>query len=96
MNTKITAAVSAALAMLGHAATAQEDSATLDEVVVIGSRIPRIKSEGPAPVTTITADQIASDGLTSIPDVLRALTQNAGETQGQASFNGADFTPGAQ
>src|SRR4029078_2664853 len=34
--------------------------------------------------------------LTSIPDVLKALTQNSGATQSQQSFSGADFTPGAE
>jgi outer membrane receptor protein involved in Fe transport len=96
MNKKNTAAVTAVLAMLNHAVVAQEESAPLEEVVVIGSRIPRLKAEGPAPITTIDAKQISADGLASIPDVLRSLTQNAGETQSQASFNGADFTPGAQ
>ncbi len=63
---------------------------------MLGSRIPRIQGEGPAPVTTITADDIPRSGYQSVPDVLRAITQNGGETQSQQSFSGADFTPGAQ
>ena len=66
------------------------------EIVVTGSRIPRIKQEGPAPVTTINADTIRANGYTSVPDILRAVTQNGGETQSQQSFSGASFTPGAQ
>lgn len=66
------------------------------DIVVLGSRIPRVKAEGPAPVTTITADDILRNGYQSVPDVLRALTQNGGETQSQQSASGADFTPGAQ
>ena len=31
-----------------------------------------------------------------MPDVLRSLTQNGGETQSQQSASGADFSPGAQ
>ncbi len=67
-----------------------------DEVIVTGSRIPRTGQEGPAPVTTIDAETIRANGYTSVPDILRAVTQNGGETQSQQSFSGASFTPGAQ
>ena len=67
-----------------------------EEVIVTGSRIPRTGQEGPAPVTTIDADTIRANGYTSVPDILRAVTQNGGETQSQQSFSGASFTPGAQ
>ena len=67
------------------------------EIIVLGSRIPRkIDQEGPAPVTTITSEDILRQGYQSIPDVLKSLTQNGGETQSQQSFSGNDFTPGAQ
>ena len=96
--------------LLSMAAVAQADSATNSPVitsdaatkddntiVVIGSRIPRkIDTEGPAPVTTITSDDILRNGYQTVPDVLRAITQNGGETQSQQSYSGADFTPGAQ
>ena len=68
----------------------------LDAVQVTGSRIPRAQVEGPAPVTVISAEEIKSAGFTSVPDVLRAMTQNGGETQSQQSSSGADFSPGAQ
>jgi outer membrane receptor for ferrienterochelin and colicin len=68
----------------------------LDAVQVTGSRIPRAQVEGPAPITVINAEQIRSSGFTSVPDVLRAMTQNGGETQSQQSSSGADFSPGAQ
>jgi len=74
-----------------------DDPVVVDEVVVLGSRIPRqIDTEGPAPVTTFTAEDILRNGYQSVPDLLRALTQNGGETQSQQSFSGASFTPGAQ
>jgi len=74
-----------------------DQATTVDEVVVLGSRIPRrIDTEGPAPVTAITADDILRNGYQSVPDVLRAVTQNGGETQSQQSSSGASFTPGAQ
>ncbi|MBS0373836.1 MAG: TonB-dependent receptor [Proteobacteria bacterium] len=73
-----------------------ESGARVEEVLVLGSRIPRLHQEGPTPVTSINAEQIRADGYTTVPDLLRALTQNGGETQSQQSFSGASFTPGAQ
>lgn len=97
-------ALSAGSSLIALAAAAQTTSApandqatTVDEVVVLGSRIPRkIDTEGPAPVAAITADDILRNGYQSVPDVLRAVTQNGGETQSQQSSSGASFTPGAQ
>jgi iron complex outermembrane receptor protein len=71
-------------------------SSTLDTVTVTGSRIPRAEIEGPAPITVMTAEEIKAGGFGSVPDVLRAMTQNGGETQSQQSSSGADFSPGAQ
>lgn len=90
------------LALMGVAASAAAQAPTsssvqqLDAVQVTGSRIPRAQVEGPAPITVINAEQIRSSGFTSVPDVLRAMTQNGGETQSQQSSSGADFSPGAQ
>ncbi|MGV8961192.1 MAG: TonB-dependent receptor plug domain-containing protein [Stenotrophomonas sp.] len=90
------------LALLGIAlpAAAQTTGSNgvqqLDAVQVTGSRIPRAQVEGPAPITVVTAEEIKSSGFTSVPDVLRAMTQNGGETQSQQSASGADFSPGAQ
>ena len=86
----------AAFTALSSIVQAQDENSSLEEVTVIGSRIPRLKAEGPAPVTVIDSAQIAADGLTSVPDVLKVLTQNSGATQSQQSFDGADFTPGAE
>ncbi|WP_157218766.1 TonB-dependent receptor domain-containing protein [Flavisphingomonas formosensis] len=66
------------------------------DIVVLGSRIPRVTVEGPAPVTVISSDDILKNGYQSVPDLLRAITQNGGETQSQQSASGASFTPGAQ
>lgn len=90
------------LALMGVAASAAAQSPgsssvqQLDAVQVTGSRIPRAQVEGPAPITVINAEEIRSSGFTTVPDVLRAMTQNGGETQSQQSSSGADFSPGAQ
>ena len=88
--------MSCCLPALAAPARAQSDTNGDGEIIVTGSRIPRLAQEGPAPVTTITADTIRANGYTSVPDILRAVTQNGGETQSQQSFSGASFTPGAQ
>lgn len=67
-----------------------------NDIIVTGSRIPRAVAEGPAPVTVISSDDIRANGYGSVPDLLRAVTQNGGETQSQQSFSGSSFTPGAQ
>jgi len=77
-------------------AAADRPIVELESVQVTGSRIPRAQIEGPAPITVITAQEIKANGFTTVPDVLRAMTQNGGETQSQQSASGADFSPGAQ
>lgn len=77
-------------------ARADDGPAPEGAIVVLGSRIPRVELEGPAPVTAVTSQDILRNGYQSVPDLLRALTQNGGETQSQQSGNGAAFTPGAQ
>lgn len=84
------------LISLGAGASfAQEVKQSSETVTVLGSRIKRINKEGPAPVTTIDAAAIQAGGYATAQDVLRAATQNGGETQGQQSGTGALTTPGA-
>lgn len=95
----MTASIHLALLALTAPAWAQSDtSATqqLDTVQVTGSRIARAQVEGPAPITVINAEQIRSAGFTSVPEVLRSLSQNSGSVQGQQNTTGAQSTPGAQ
>ncbi|MEN3749567.1 TonB-dependent receptor [Sphingomonas sp. HF-S3] len=91
-----TAVANVAQAQEAAPPVAADEPAEEGQIVVLGSRIPRVQSEGPAPVTTITDQDILRNGYQSVPDVLRAITQNGGETQSQQSASGADFTPGAQ
>ncbi|UDF05443.1 TonB-dependent siderophore receptor [Asticcacaulis sp. AND118] len=92
-------ALLAGTSLIPVSAAAQEAPAAAEEpvetVTVLGSRIPRIRKEGPAPITTVTAQTIAAEGYTTIPDVLKSLTQNGGQTQSQQSYGGALTTPGA-
>ena len=68
----------------------------LETIQVTGSRIPRAQVEGPAPITIVTAEAIKAAGLTSVPDVLKSLSQNNGYTYGQQNTTNAQSTPGAQ
>ncbi len=53
---------------------AAEDGAEQDhKVVVTGSRIRQVQTEGVAPVLTLTREDIAKTGLTSIADILQKL-----------------------
>ena len=74
--------------------TDEEESATLDTVEVVGSRIKRAEIEGPSPVTVITAEQIEAEGFTTVYDALGTLTQTTGTIQNELFQNG--FTPNAQ
>ncbi|HEX7732827.1 MAG TPA: TonB-dependent receptor [Rhodanobacter sp.] len=46
----------------------------LQTVTVTGSAVPRIDLETPSPVTTISAQQIQRSGLTTVADVVRAVS----------------------
>jgi iron complex outermembrane receptor protein len=80
----------------GGAAQVEEPVTQLETLQVTGSRIPRAQIEGPAPITVVTAEQIQAAGFTSVPDVLRSLSQNSGSVQGQQNTTSAQSTPGAQ
>jgi outer membrane receptor protein involved in Fe transport len=67
---------------------------TLQEVVVTGSRIPRAQIEGPAPVVTISAQDIQQRGLATVPDIMTSLPQNLGYLDNNQITDG--FSPGAQ
>jgi len=87
--------LSLAASLGAHAADAPtaQDSKTLEQVTVTGSRIPRVDVEGPSPVITISAADIQSRGFRSVYDALNALSQNTGMTQGEDFGN--TFTPAA-
>jgi outer membrane receptor protein involved in Fe transport len=65
----------------------------LQKVVVTGSRIPQAQQETASPVTTITAEDIQSQGYRNVADVLRAQPLATGAVQDNQFTNG--FTPGA-
>jgi outer membrane receptor protein involved in Fe transport len=72
-----------------HAAFAQVTSAAekLDEIVVVGSRLKSDRANLPSPVVTISAADIAAQGLSTPADVVRTLSINTG-----SEFNTDVFT----
>lgn len=65
----------------------------LQTVTVTGSAIPRIDMETPSPVTVISAKQIQRSGLTTISDVVRAVSADNSGSVPNAFANG--FAAGA-
>lgn len=80
----------------GGAGSKRRSIVDLQKVQITGSRIPRTQIEGSVPVMVMTAKEIQANGFATVSDVLRAITQNIGETQSQQTLGAADFTPGAQ
>jgi iron complex outermembrane recepter protein len=76
------------------AVSVNEASQALETVIVTGSRIPRTSIEGPAPVVTITGQQIQLNGFANVADVMTSLTQNLGALDNNQNTDG--FSPGAQ
>lgn len=70
------------------------NTAQLETVEVVGSRIKRAEIEGPSPVTVITAAQIEAEGFNTVYDALNTLTQTTGSIQNELTQSG--FTPNAQ
>ena len=76
------------LGLMGQVAVAQTatDTASTPRVEITGSSIKRIAAESALPVTTITKEDIARSGVTSVEALLNTVTSasTAGATQGSA------------
>ncbi|WP_202594151.1 TonB-dependent receptor [Frateuria defendens] len=60
----------------------------LQTITVTGSAVPRIDVETPSPVTTISAQQIERSGLTTVSDVVRAISADNSGSIPNAFANG--------
>jgi iron complex outermembrane recepter protein len=96
----VTVPVAVALAISGQSAYAQEqDSAAadnLDEVVVTGSRIARPELESPAPIASLSADDLLSVGQTDAEDVIRYTPSLFSSTSTALSATRGTLLGGAQ
>ena len=79
---------SGSFAMTGSAFA--QDSGGVQRVEIIGSSIKRVDTESDAPITTITREDIARTGATSVEELMRSVTaaQSSGSTAA-ASASGA-------
>lgn len=84
------ALVLAVFAMPVQVAEAQEAQAdeTLEEVVVTGSRIRRNRLDEPAPLLTLTAEDLDRSGLTSLGDYLQHLPGSGGSLNTRFNSSG--------
>ena len=65
----------------------------VQEVVVTGSLFRRTNTETPSPVTVLSADQIAKEGITNVGDAIRSVSADNSGTIPNAFSNG--FAAGA-
>ena len=59
-----------------------QDQGTIQTVVVTGSRIRQNPLNEQAPVVTVTAEDIAKTGLTSVADILQRMPVSGGGLNG--------------
>ena len=85
-----TAAAGLAMPVYAQEQTTQSEQA-VQEVVVTGSRIAQPNLEGSSPVTMVTADDIAVQGVTRVEDLVNQLPQ-AFAAQNATVSNGATGT----
>lgn len=93
--------VLSAFAMLGNVSEAQTvtpknaaPASELEEVIVTGSLIPRVKTETSTPVLSITSEELQLKGFTTVADALQHSSLATGAVQGPQYSGG--FTQGAQ
>ncbi|HEX6834536.1 MAG TPA: TonB-dependent receptor [Rudaea sp.] len=75
------------------AAAAAAPVQELGKVEVTGSHIPRAEVEGPSPIVTISARDIAERGFATVADIMTSLTQNLGALDTNTQTDG--FSTGA-
>lgn len=72
------AAITPTSVLAAETVTEKNAEQPMEKIEVTGSRIKRADFEGVAPVTVISADEIANSGLTSIAEVLQSSIANTG------------------
>jgi iron complex outermembrane receptor protein len=95
-NSKLVKAVRLAIAFGAASATAfsanvlaaEEDGESVERIEVTGSMIKRTDLEGALPVTTISKEDIAKTGVTSVPDLVARIPAMQGYTTPSESVGG--------
>ncbi|NBB65944.1 TonB-dependent receptor [Pseudomonas sp. ODNR1LW] len=87
-----------AVAVAQDASVAQaEDSASIDDIVVIGSRIRRDNYNAPSPTQVVTREEATLQGFASTTEALQSTAVTGGTSQINSSYGGyvTDGGPGA-
>ena len=74
-----------AVALIAFGEAEAQDSDTVEEIVVTGSRVARKDLNSVGPVTIIGAPEIAASGVTSLETLLQRLPSSAGFGGNQTS-----------
>jgi iron complex outermembrane receptor protein len=80
----VLSSISLAVLALAQQAQAQQADAPMQRVEVTGSSIKRLAAEEALPVTTIKAEELVKQGMTTLADVMMALPQSASLAPSQA------------
>jgi len=83
-HTLALSAISIAVASLAQQAAAQQAEPAMQRVEVTGTSIKRLAAEEALPVTTIKAEELEKQGMTTLADVMMALPQSASLAPSQA------------
>jgi iron complex outermembrane receptor protein len=73
----VLSSIALAVLCLAQQAQAQQTDAPMQRVEVTGSSIKHLATEEALPVTTIKADELVKQGMTTLADVMMALPQSA-------------------
>jgi outer membrane receptor protein involved in Fe transport len=77
--------------MAAQFAYAQQPPERVERVEITGSRLPQLSTEGPSPITQLSAQDIKFDGAVKTEDLLNQLPQ-VNTSQGTGASNGATGT----
>ena len=85
-------AAMATLAGAGQSFAQATDTATVEELIVTGSRIKRADITGVGPATVISQEQIERTGLTNVEALLQRLPASAGNAANDSDRWGSPWS----
>lgn len=88
------AGVLATIATPGWSASAEDDEAAIEEIVVTGSYIRRTTESSPSPLTVVDRVQLEQYGTIEPSDIVNRMTFNSGSTNVTNAFSGGDNNTG--
>lgn len=89
---RTTTIAGAILVLAASSASAQENTQKLERIEVTGSSIKRVSAESALPITTVTKEEIARSGATTVQDLVQLIPSSFG---GSVVANNVGATGGA-